>query len=335
MKLNSSGVDPNREPRIMRGKDRVVSIMMRLVLFLLGCVSLQSLADNPVKKIGEIGHGPITEVSGIVKSRTYGDTYWIHNDSGDTPRLFAINADGTVIVPPFVRKQTIGPGHSDQHWPGMPVLVAANQDWEDIAVSGDLIYIADLGNNGNARRDLGLYVVREPNPAAITNVRTFQYYPVEYPEQSSFPAKNWHFDSEGLFVDAAVPYVITKHRQPGKISDWQRGANLYRLDTWHTDQVNQLVKVSTHSEMAVATAADLSPDGQWLAVLCYTDIWLFKRPTKGDDWFASESHRLKLDFRQTGQVEAIAWQDDEQLLITNEPGELFTVSKQTIQQQSP
>ncbi len=300
---------------------------MRLLLILfIASFSSTCLAKGPVKKIGEIGHGPISEVSGLSKSQTYPDTFWLHNDSGDASRLFAMDSLGQVIVPPFVGNKTVAPGASESHWPGMPVFVAANQDWEDIAVYKDLIYIADLGNNGNARRDLGLYVVREPNPKAITNVRTFQYYPVEYPDQSSYPAKQWHFDSESLFIDDGVPYVITKHRAPGKISTWQAGAKLYRLDTKHTNKMNQLTLVGSHPEVAVATAADLSPDGSRLAVLCYADIWLFHRPEEGDNWFAGLAERLLLDFRQTGQVEALAWKDGETLLFTNEPGELFEVS---------
>lgn len=300
--------------------------MRLLQIFLFACFSVNCLADGPAKKIGEIGHGPISEVSGLSKSQTYPDTYWLHNDSGDASRLFAIDGQGKVILPSFVGNKTVAPGHSETHWPGMPVYVAANQDWEDIAVYKDLIYIADLGNNGNSRRDLGLYVVREPNPKAITNARTFQYYPVEYPDQKHFPAKQWHFDSESLFIDAGVPYVITKHREPGKISAWERGAKLYRLDTMHTDKMNQLTLVGSHPEVAVATAAELSPDGEQLAVLCYADIWVFHRPEEGDNWFAGKSERLPLDFRQTGQVEAIAWKDNETLLFTNEPGELFEVT---------
>lgn len=305
-------------------------ILLAILLIQLLDVQVSHAEESAVTKIGEIGHGPISEVSGIVKSQRYPDTYWVHNDSGDSPRLFAISGGGEVIVPPFVKNKKTGPGTSDRHWPGMPVYMAANQDWEDIALHGGMIYIADVGNNGNARRDLGIYVVREPNPKAITNARSLNYYPIEFPDQAKFPAEKWHFDIESLFVDAGVPYFITKHRQPGKISDWERGAKLYRLDSFATDRVNQLTLVGMHDEVAVATAADLSPDGNWLAVLCYTTIWLFERPASGDDWFSGESHKLDLNFQQTGQVEAIAWKDDDTLIFTNEPGELFEVYKSKI-----
>lgn len=301
---------------------------MRFLLLLVLFVCSPALAE--VQSVGKVGHGPLSEISGIVKSENYPDTYWVHNDSGDSPRLFAIEQDGSVIVPPFVKNKQIGEEESELLWQGMPVYVAANQDWEDIAVEGDLIYIADVGNNGNARRDLGVYVVREPNPKAITNARSFKYFPVQYPDQKQFPAKQWHFDSESLFIADGKIYFVTKHRQPGKISDWERGAKLYRLDNPSTDEVNTLTLVGQHEQVSVATGADVSPNGEWLAVIGYADIWLFKKPDSGDDWLSGESYRLPLDFQQTGQVEAIAWQDDEQLLFTNEPGALFQVSKAAI-----
>ena len=51
-------------------------------------------------------------------------------------------------------------------YPGVRLDGAANFDWEDIAIDGETLYVPDMGNNGNARRDLGVYVLPEPNPAS-------------------------------------------------------------------------------------------------------------------------------------------------------------------------
>ena len=304
--------------------------MKKLFSILLAVLTAPIFAQDLVREIAKVEHTPLNEISSIVQSKTYPGVYWVHNDSGDSSRLFAIQADGSVIYPPFLRNVTVGEGDLETHWQGATVFVAANQDWEDIALDDGLIYIADVGNNGNARRDLGVYIVREPNPRAVTNTRPLKYLPVAYPDQENYPAKQWHFDSESLFVDNGKLYFITKHRQPGKISAFEAGAKLYRLDTEFTDQVNELTLVETHPEVAVATGADLSPDGEWLAVLGYADIWLFKRPDSGDKWLSGESYRLSLPRTQTRQVEAIAWQNNELLIFTNEPGQIFEVSKQDI-----
>ena len=47
-------------------------------------------------------------------------------------------------------------------WPGVQLGAAAHIDYEDIAVEDSVPYPGDIGNNGNARRDLGIYVLREP-----------------------------------------------------------------------------------------------------------------------------------------------------------------------------
>lgn len=308
--------------------------MKHVLLLCVSLLSLSAFGQDLVSKVSDVNHGPLSEVSGIVKSQTYDDTYWVHNDSGDNPRLFSIRADGSVIFPPFADDTLIAEGDSNKHWQGVPVHLAVNQDWEDIALHDGVIYIADIGNNGNMRRDLGIYVVREPNPLATTNVRTLKYLPLQYPDQKKFPADQWHFDSESMFIDAGVVYFITKHRQPGKISEWEQGAKLYRLDTQNTDEVNELVYLETNADISLATASDLSPNGEWLAVLCYTDIWLFQRPESGDNWLSSKHHRVSLDFDETGQVEAISWVDDEQLLFTNEPGQLFTIERSAILKES-
>ena len=293
-------------------------------------LSLTALAQAQVREIGSVAHRPISEISGIVQSHTYPGTYWVHNDSGNSASLFAINATAGVIFPPFLDEVKIGREEHPQNWQGVSVFVAANQDWEDIAIADGLIYLADMGNNGNARRDLGVYVIREPNPRAITDARPLRYMPLEYPDQQRYPAKQWHFDCESLFVDDGVLYFITKHRKPGKISEWENGAKLYRMDTQHLDRVNQLTLVDSHANIRAATGADLSPDGQWQAVISYQYIWLFKRPASGDQWLSGDSYKLALT--KTGQVEAIAWQDNDTLIFTNEPGQMFAVDKQSILQ---
>jgi hypothetical protein len=275
--------------------------------------------QGPVRLIAQIAHPPLDEISGIARSSWPG-IYWVHNDSGDTARIFAIDLAGEVVIPPFLRAQ-----YRETVWPGVPVHGAWNIDWEDIALHDGMLYIADMGNNGNARRDLGVYVVPEPNPLATAEVRALKFLPVRYPDQQTFPAQEWHFDSEALFVDRGTLYFITKHRQPGRINQWAPGAKLYRLDTEYTDRVNVLTYVGRHDELSLATGADLCPDGERLAVVSYTAVWVFERPLEGDDWLSGKARRLPLNLLRTRQVEAITWRDAQTLLIANENRDLFEV----------
>ena len=283
-------------------------------------------AADPVRVIGRVEHEALAEISGIVKS-TLGDFYWVHNDSGDEARLYAIDADARVLRPPFT-------GVPEADWPGHVIDGAWNFDWEDIALADGVLYIADVGNNGNARRDLGVYVVNEPDPLAIPRMRTLNFLPVRYPDQESHPAKLWHFDCEAVFVADDKLYFITKHRRPGEIGGFEAGAKLYRLDTAFTDRENVLTLVGTREDVLLATGADLSPDGSRLAVSTYDALWIFDRPLQGDNWLAGTAWRLDLDRRVAKQLEAVAWDDAQTLRLVNENRDVmladlraFTLSK--------
>ena len=63
---------------------------------------------------GPARRAAIPEASGIVKSRRHPGIFWVHNDSGNAPLLFAIRADGQIV------RQFR--------------LDVPNIDWEDIAI---------------------------------------------------------------------------------------------------------------------------------------------------------------------------------------------------------
>ena len=265
--------------------------------------------------VGRLAHEALGEVSGIVKSGR-GDFYWVHNDSGDSPRLFAIDGEGTPLKPPWMPIDLAD-------WPGHAIDNATHFDWEDIALADGVLYVADVGNNGNARRDLGVYVVNEPDPFAIPRMRALTYLPVRYPDQEEHPGDVWHFDCEAVFVADGVLHFLTKHRQSRQIGEGAPGTKLYRLDTHHTDAENVLTLVGRRDDVSQVTAADMSPDGNRLAVATYTTLWLFDRPAYDDDWLSGKTWRLDLDTSQAKQLEALAWEDASSLLLTNEQRDLF------------
>ena len=269
-----------------------------------------------VEPVGRLEHEALREISGVVKSQI-GDFYWVHNDSGDEARLFAIDQDGTPLVPSWL-------GVPSQDWQGHAIANAVNFDWEDIALADGVLYVADTGNNGNARRDLGVYVINEPQPTRVAGMRALKYLPLRYPDQRDYPGEHWHFDCEAVFVADGKLHFITKHRQPGQVRSQQAGAKLYRLDTQFTDQQNVLAYVGSHKGLLSVTAADLSPDGNTLAIATYTALWLFDRPTGGDDWLSGPARRMNLDANLWQRyLEAIAWQDDSTLLLITESRDIL------------
>lgn len=118
-----------------------------------------------------------------------------HNDGGDKPILYFLNLKGEEI-------------HR------VLILGASNIDWEDIAYDGkNYLYIGDIGNNNNDRKDLCIYKVNSKNILKKESV-TSEKINISYSEQKVFPEtkQNSHFDAEGMSFYKDSLYIFTKCR---------------------------------------------------------------------------------------------------------------------------
>lgn len=256
----------------------------------------------------------ITEMSGIVRSGRFKDTYWVHNDSGDTARLFAIRGDGKSI------------GSQG----GISIRNATNIDWEDITREGDTLIVSDMGNNKNRRHNLGVYLVPEPDPKTAKEAPASTFIPIAYPDQTDFPPKGaYEFDCEALFSLRGKLYFITKHRINSFFP--ASTAKLYRLDTRDPLHTNVLTLVDRAELGGWVTSASVSPDGTRLAVLTHLpqqSVWLFDVGGK-DDHFLSKSPARRILLKDMKQTEGICWDDNRTLRVTNEQGEIYRLSTRT------
>src|SRR5690606_11546671 len=101
------------------------------------------------ERVRTIASEELTEASGLVASRAHPGVLWLHNDSGDGPRLFALTEQGALLGE-------------------VTIEGAQAHDWEDIALGSgpeagkSYLYIADTGDNGASRDDVQIYRVEEP-----------------------------------------------------------------------------------------------------------------------------------------------------------------------------
>src|SRR3954447_5690133 len=104
-------------------------------------------ADGGPEPIGRLAHPAIREASGIVQSRRHPGIFWVHNDSGNPPALFAVTREGRLV-----REYAVA---------------APNVDWEDIAIDdAGHLYLGEIGNNGGRLPLRAIYQVDEPDPRA-------------------------------------------------------------------------------------------------------------------------------------------------------------------------
>jgi len=123
---------------------------------------------------------------------------------------------------------------------------ATNVDWEDIALAGGMIWLADIGDN-ELRRDR-LQVYRFPEPALDATTVTAEVLQLRY--------EDGPHDAEALIVDApeGALYVITK--------ELLVAASVYRAEIGGASGGKTLVLERVGElELGLVTAADLGPDG--------------------------------------------------------------------------
>jgi hypothetical protein len=128
----------------------------RIVPFALAAFALLSIpffvnAQAPeaevliARKLCDLQDARINESSGLAASRRYSrdNLLWTQNDSGNTPEIYCVNPRGETVATVLLKGAT-------------------NVDWEDIAVAGDWIYVADTGDNWRRRESVTIYRLREP-----------------------------------------------------------------------------------------------------------------------------------------------------------------------------
>lgn len=275
-----------------------------------GELTLPEISPKEIQVVGRLSFPPIRESSGLVRSRTWPGVYWTHNDSGDQARIFSVRADGSIIKPQRIK---------DDEYTGTLIRGADNIDWEDIALDADgNLYIGDFGNNGNARRDLGVYVLKEPNPFERVVVGVLWRIPFEYPDQKQYPPllKEKNYDAEALFAANGRLYILTKNRGNSR-------TNLYRFATFNPNQMNRLVRLGAFDTRAMVTAADTSADGSRLVVLTYKALWMFERASAdAESWLDGKVWWLPISNGR--QCEGVCFANDA-ILITNEDRDLLRV----------
>ncbi len=266
-------------------------------------IQLPEQKSVKLNSYGTINAREINECSGMTKSRKQPNVYWLHNDSGDKSRIFAINQQGELLTPVNI-----------PDYQGIQIANASNIDWEDITTddSGNLI-IGDTGNNDNRRQDLAIYLLPEPDPGSAQEALETKKIRFYYPDQHDFPPAKRNFDSEALFWANGKIYLLTKHRSDDD-------TKLYRFDSLLDFTSNPLTLLDTFNIHGQVTAADASPDAKKLAVLTYEGIWLFE-VASGDDYFHGNISWLPI---QAGQCESICF-DGDILMVSNEGGKLYQV----------
>jgi hypothetical protein len=184
----------------------------------------------------------IDEASGISRSTYHRDLVFLHNDSGDKPRFFAVGPQGHTRAAFRVRDvQAV--------------------DWEDMASGpGHTLWFGDIGDNAMSRDDISVIRVREPQAPRTHSVRgtVFRFRYADGPH-----------NAEALLVrpHSGRLYVVTKATE---------GAGVYRAPkNLSTSKVNVLSRIA--DVPLLVTGGDFAPNGRHLVLRTYHDAYLYSR----------------------------------------------------------
>lgn len=143
---------------------------------------------DPIRR-GELP-AVVDEASGLTSSRWSDDRLWVHNDSGDSARLFALDRSGKLLAT-------------------VTLEGAKSKDWEDIArgpcapgeAARSCLYVADMGDNREKRNDVRFYRFAEPERLeAEMTVKAFETMELRYPVGP--------LNAEAIWVDEQARVVI-------------------------------------------------------------------------------------------------------------------------------
>ena len=257
----------------------------------------------PLQSSAKLDKKLVPECSALWASRQNLGVFWTLSDSANKPEIIPVRGDGTLA------------------WgaKGITLKGVKNYDWE--AITGDAegnIIVADVGNNISNRRQLNLYLFKEPTPQnpEVTDIKTISFI---WPDQKEFPDPDLKHDCEAIFKIKDNIYFLTKHRRDTLTELW-------RMDVSQSNESPKLFKIAQFDAKGMVTDASVSPDGKSLAILTYRAVWIITLPVTGENIFNGPAYYTPLSPPVLSwQIEGCAWLDAQTLLVGSEQGDLFKI----------
>lgn len=182
----------------------------------------------------------VDEASGLATSVLNPSVYWVHNDSGDSARAFAIGNGGQLLTT-------------------LSFATAMPTDIEDMAIEDasptlSYLYFGDIGDNALARAQVTIHRVAEPKTDAATATATSETMTVVYPDGAH--------NAETLLFDPLTKDLLIVTKVIGE------PAAVHRVGPFTAGQTVTTTKIAEVS-IGLATGGDISRDGRLIGIRNY------------------------------------------------------------------
>lgn len=190
---------------------------------------------------GKVDAPEVDEASGIAASSINEGVFWVHNDSGDSARAFALGPDGKL-------RATLS---FDGNQP---------RDIEDMAIEDDgagtsFLYFGDIGDNDEVRTEIVIHRVAEPKLGGDAKLSaTSEKMTVTYADGAH--------NAETLLFDPATKDLLIATKKPGGPSA------VHRVGPFAAGQKVKTEKIA-EVDVDLATGGEISRDGRSIAIRNY------------------------------------------------------------------
>lgn len=253
-----------------------------------------------------VGDERIQEASGLAWSQLHRDACWIHNDSGDKPRLFLVNRDGSTRAV-------------------VTVADAEAYDWEDMCAftrdGNAWLLVGDIGDNARRRGLPGqgglppcrLLLLREtPLPATGDKPAAVRW---SVHSTLEFTWEGGPRDCESLAVDVRDNRILLVSKsQP-------LSCGLYHLPLrLEPGRQTAVARQLTSASIPFATAMDVSPAGDRMVIVTpLTGLLVTRQGTQSwADALSQNAQVLQLPPRRQG--ETVCFLPDGRSVLLNSEG---------------
>ncbi|WP_207433112.1 hypothetical protein [Sabulibacter ruber] len=212
--------------------------------------SCSKLEDNLTEEIADpepmkIAVTPmIQETSGMADSKSYSGYIWVHEDSGNPTQLFLLEHSGRVFRTIFIEG-------------------VKNRDWEDMALVGDQLYLADIGDNSKTVQEYTIYQFKEPSPSTDT-VKNITPIRFRYPDGSH--------DAEAFLVDPKTKDILLLTKQDSLSA-------IYKLSYPYSTTSTNVAELVGNLPYPFVVSAAISRDGKEAIVKTYSALYHYRQKT--------------------------------------------------------
>ncbi len=277
-------------------------------LLLLPAVAFSDSEFGPPILITQVMDREVAEASGLAASRRVADRFWMLNDSGNAPALYAVDRRGRTVS----RTVLIG---------------GTNVDWETLDAflldGTPHLMIGDVGDNQGVREQISLHFLIEPGelPAPEANVA--------WSVDLTLPTGP--IDVESAFVDPVdgYAYLLTKRERPAWL--WRVPLRPHKVGPIAAERLAAIPGIPEPTEAdrrddprlgqyrGQATDMAMAPDRRGVVILTYGNAYWFQRGP-GDSWAdALQGVPVPIHLPRMIQQEGVAFAvDGSAIIVTSE-----------------